>query len=91
MKKRIVLKLFMLTTALCTCILATIFIGQTIFFKTYYANRKVKDIKMNIPAFEKAYIKAGDDAKTIQELEQKFYQENNTWITTLDRIGNLKY
>ncbi|MCC2464158.1 two-component sensor histidine kinase, partial [Bacillus mobilis] len=90
MKKGIVLKLFILTTALCTLILVTIFIGQTIFFKQYYANRKVNDIKTNIQSFEKAYIKAGDDAKAIQELEQNFYQENATWITTLDRAGNIK-
>ncbi|MFK4469485.1 sensor histidine kinase [Bacillus sp. RC252] len=91
MKKGIVLKLFILTTALCTLILVTIFIGQTIFFKQYYSNRKVNDIKTNIQSFEKAYIKAGDDAKRIQELEQNFYQDNATWITTLDSVGNIKY
>ncbi|TKH09522.1 HAMP domain-containing protein [Bacillus wiedmannii] len=91
MKKGIVLKLFILTTALCTLILVTIFMGQTIFFKQYYANRKVNDIKTNIQSFEKAYVKAGDDAKVIQELEQNFYQENATWITTLDSVGNIKY
>ncbi|QUG84689.1 sensor histidine kinase [Bacillus nitratireducens] len=91
MKKGIVLKLFILTTALCTLILVTIFIGQTIFFKQYYSNRKVNDIKTNIQSFEKAYIKAGDDAKRIQDLEQNFYQDNATWITTLDSVGNIKY
>ncbi|MES5896500.1 ATP-binding protein [Bacillus cereus group sp. RP43] len=91
MKKGIVLKLFILTTALCTLILVTIFIGQTIFFKQYYANRKVNDIKTNIQSFEKAYVKSGDDAKVIQELEQNFYQENATWIKTLDSVGNIKY
>ncbi|EOO62001.1 two component system histidine kinase [Bacillus cereus VD196] len=91
MKKGIVLKLFMLTTALCTLILVTIFIGQTIFFKQYYANRKVNDIKTNIQSFEKAYVKAENDAKAIQGLEQNFYQENATWITTLDSAGNIKY
>lgn len=91
MKKGIVLKLFILTTALCTLILVTIFIGQTIFFKQYYANRKVNDIKKNIQSFEKAYVKAGDDVDAIQELEQNFYQENTTWVTTLDKVGNIKY
>ncbi|MEB4817472.1 HAMP domain-containing sensor histidine kinase [Bacillus thuringiensis] len=91
MKKGIVLKLFILTTALCTLILVTIFIGQTIFFKQYYASRKVNDIKTNIQSFEKAYVKSGDDVKAIQELEQDFYQENSTWITTLDSVGNIKY
>ncbi|HEK9102328.1 HAMP domain-containing protein [Bacillus pfraonensis] len=91
MKKGIVLKLFLLTTALCTLILATIFIGQTLFFKQYYANRKVNNIKTSIQSFEKAYVKAGEDAEKIQELEQTFYQEHATWITTLDSLGNIKY
>lgn len=91
MKKGIVLKLFILTTALCTLILATIFIGQTLFFKQYYANRKMNDIQANLHSFEKAYVKAGDDIKAIQELEHNFYQENATWITTLDSVGNIKY
>ncbi len=53
MKKGIVLKLFVLTTALCMLILATIFIGQTIFFKQYYANRKINDMKTSMKSFKK--------------------------------------
>ncbi|TFW50039.1 HAMP domain-containing histidine kinase [Bacillus sp. 007/AIA-02/001] len=91
MKKGIVLKLFTLTTALCMLILATIFIGQTIFFKQYYANRKVEDIKVNLNSFEKNYLNYAGNAEEIQKLEQDFLRENNTWITTLDENGNLKH
>lgn len=91
MKKGIVLKLFILTTALCMLILATIFIGQTIFFKQYYANRKVNDIKTSIQSFEKGYLNSGGNTEAIQKLEQDFYREHNTWITTLDSNGNLKH
>lgn len=91
MRKGIVLKLFILTTALCMLILATIFIGQTIFFKQYYANRKVEDIKVNLNSFEKNYLNYAGSAEGIQKLEQDFLRENNTWITTLDRNGNLKH
>lgn len=91
MKKGIVLKLFALTTALCMLILATIFIGQTIFFKQYYANRKVEDIKVNLNFFEKNYLNYAGSAEGIQKLEQDFLRENNTWITTLDQNGNLKH
>ncbi|PFL22528.1 two-component sensor histidine kinase [Bacillus cereus] len=91
MRKGIVLKLFTLTTALCMLILATIFIGQTIFFKQYYANRKVEDIKVNLNSFEKNYLNYVGNAEGIQKLEQDFLRENNTWITTLDRNGNLKH
>ncbi|MGG1150117.1 sensor histidine kinase [Bacillus wiedmannii] len=91
MRKGIVLKLFTLTTALCMLILATIFIGQTIFFKQYYANRKVEDIKVNLNSFEKNYLNYAGSAEGIQKLEQDFFRENNTWITTLDHNGNLKH
>nr|WP_208751763.1 HAMP domain-containing sensor histidine kinase [Bacillus cereus] len=91
MRKGIVLKLFILTTALCMLILATIFIGQTIFFKQYYANRKVEDIKLNLNSFETNYLNYAGSAEGIQKLEQDFLRENNTWITTLDQNGNLKH
>ncbi|QUG86179.1 sensor histidine kinase [Bacillus nitratireducens] len=91
MRKGIVLKLFILTTALCMLILATIFIGQTIFFKQYYANRKVEDIKVNLNSFKKNYLNYTGNAEGIQKLEQDFLRENNTWITTLDQNGNLKH
>ncbi|MEG7845503.1 sensor histidine kinase [Bacillus mobilis] len=91
MRKGIVLKLFTLTTALCMLILATIFIGQTIFFKQYYANRKVEDIKVNLNSFEKSYLNYVGNGEEIKRLEQDFLRENNTWITTLDQNGNLKH
>ncbi|PEV11445.1 two-component sensor histidine kinase [Bacillus thuringiensis] len=91
MRQGIVLKLFTLTTALCMLILATIFIGQTIFFKQYYANRKVEDIKVNLNSFEKNYLNYTGNVEGIQKLEQDFLRENNTWITTLDKNGNLKH
>lgn len=72
-------------------ILATIFIGQTIFFKQYYANRKVNDIQTNISSFERGYLNSGGNIESIRKLEQDFYRENNTWITTLDSDGNLKH
>ncbi|MBU5212848.1 sensor histidine kinase [Heyndrickxia oleronia] len=91
MKIGIVSKLFMLTTTLCMLILVTIFIGQTIFFKQYYANQKVNKIETSIQSFTKDYLKAGEDVPAIQKLQQDFYQENTTWITTLDSVGNIRY
>ncbi|EJR11868.1 sensor histidine kinase [Bacillus cereus] len=91
MKKGIVLKLFLLTTALCMLILATIFIGQTIFFKQYYANRKINDMKTSMKSFEKKYLNSEGNVQAIQKLEQEFYQENNALITILDSNANLKY
>lgn len=91
MKKGIVLKLFMLTTLLCMLVLATVFIGQTIFFKQYYINKKVNDIKTDVQTFEEEYLKAGKDVSSIKKMEQDFYKENGAWISTLDSLGNIKY
>jgi len=90
MKFGIVLKLFLLTTTLCLLITGSIYIGQTIFFKQYYANRKVNELKSSIKSFEKQYLKSNGDVQTIQQLEQDFYRAQNTWITTLDHNGNMK-
>ncbi|NQX65949.1 HAMP domain-containing protein [Paenibacillus alba] len=90
MRMSIVSKLFTLTTLLCLFILATIYLGQTIFFKEYYANRKVNDLKANIQSFKDDYLKSGGNVLAIQKLEQDFYRQNTTWITTLDSLGNLK-
>ncbi|KQX68081.1 MULTISPECIES: ATP-binding protein [unclassified Paenibacillus] len=90
MKISIVIKLFTLTTMLCLFILATIYIGQTIFFKQYYENRKVNEIQTNIQIFKNEYVKDTGNLLAIQKLEQDFYRQNNTWITTLDSQGNLR-
>lgn len=50
MKKGIVLKLFLLTMALCMFILAVIFVGQTVFFKQFYVHQKVKDVNAALQA-----------------------------------------
>ncbi|CAH1222367.1 Adaptive-response sensory-kinase SasA [Paenibacillus allorhizoplanae] len=90
MRISIVIKLFTLTTMLCLFILATIYVGQTIFFKQYYENRKVNEIKTNIQTFKNEFVNRVGNLLAIQKLEQDFYRENNTWITTLDSQGNLK-
>ncbi|MCZ6944914.1 two-component sensor histidine kinase, partial [Bacillus mycoides] len=90
MKRGIVLKLFMITTVLCMFILATIIVGQTIFFKQFYTNKKVNDVKINVNSFGKDYLKSEGNSQVNQKLEQDFYREHNTWITTLDSNGYLK-
>ncbi|MBH5319894.1 HAMP domain-containing protein [Paenibacillus sp. GSMTC-2017] len=88
MRVKIVWKLFALTTTLCLLLLATIYIGQTIFFKEYYAQRKLSDIQANMQSFKTNYLNStGNDS--IQRLEQDFYLENNARITTLDSNGSL--
>ncbi|SFD73681.1 HAMP domain-containing protein [Paenibacillus catalpae] len=90
MRSSIVLKLFLLTTTLCILILAVIYAGQTIFFKEYYANRKVNDLQTKIEAFKSAYMNTAGNSLAIQTLQQDFYRSNNASITVLDHDGNLK-
>ncbi|WP_242217917.1 cell wall metabolism sensor histidine kinase WalK [Bacillus cereus group sp. BfR-BA-01380] len=90
MKKGIVFKLFILTTVLCMLILACVFVGQTVFFKQYYVNKKINTIKTNIQSFKKDYVKNKDNLQSIQRLEQDFSRNNNASITLLDTNGNLK-
>lgn len=91
MKRGIVYKLFLLTTMLCVLILATIFVGQTIFFKQFYINKKVGDLESNLTVFEKEYQKNSHDMTKIQQLVRDFTDENNAWITILDQSGHLKH
>jgi len=93
MRIGIVAKLFLLTASLCTLIIAVIYVGQTMFFKEFYTNRKSKEIQANIEIFKQDYIASKSenlDFRYFQKLEQVFFQDHNTWITTLDRYGNLK-
>ncbi|RAP76332.1 sensor histidine kinase [Paenibacillus montanisoli] len=91
MRVGIVAKLFLLTAALCMLILAVIYVGQTIFFKDYYANRKVNDLQAKLTDFKTAYGDAEGNSLAIQSLEQDFYRNNNVTITSLDHAGNLKH
>ncbi|UNK15785.1 HAMP domain-containing histidine kinase [Paenibacillus sp. N3/727] len=91
MKRGIVLKLFLFTTALCMFMLAVIFALQTVFFKQFYVNQKVKDVKAAFQAYEQDYLNHANNTQAMAELEQEFYQKYNTWITTLDAEGNLKH
>lgn len=91
MLKGIVLKLFLLTTALCLFLVAMIFAAQTVFFKQFYMHQKVSDVKAAVQTFKQDYMKTGGKPNAAAELEQKFYREHNIWIAALDEMGYLQY
>lgn len=91
MLKGIVLKLFLLTTALCLFLVAMIFAAQTVFFKQFYMHQKVSDVKAAVQTFKQDYLKTGGKPNAAAELEQKFYREHNIWIAALDEMGYLQY
>jgi len=90
MKKGIVFKLFVLTTALYLLILAIIYFGQTVFFKKYYVHQKVENVKASLETFAQNYVNQDKHTVEIGRLEQEFYREHNTWVTVLDQFGNIK-
>lgn len=90
MRNRIVVKLFFLTSGLCLLILTSIYVGQTILFEDYYAHNKMKQLSKAVDSFKRDYQNLEDDEMDRQELEQQFYQENNAWITVLDKNGYIK-
>lgn len=90
MKSSVVTKLFIWTTALCVLILAVIYVGQTVFFKQFYINQKVADVQASLQAFEQEYAQKRNDLEAVRQLEQQFYRQHNTWVTTLDQLGNIR-
>lgn len=90
MKKSIVFKLFWLTTALCTFVITSIFVGQTVFFKKFYVHQKVESVKSALQTASRDDWN-GIGARDAFRNEQQFFQTYNTWIAQLDAAGNLKY
>ncbi|WP_248924204.1 sensor histidine kinase [Paenibacillus hamazuiensis] len=91
MRKSIVFKLFLLTTGLCTFVIASIFAGQTLFFKMFYVYKKVDNVRTALQAASQEDWRNAGDARTAFRNEQQFYQKYNTWITVLNSEGSLKY
>ncbi len=72
MKKGIVFKLFLLTTALCLFILAIVFVGQTLFFKQMYVHQKVASVKSALEAYEQEYLNHTGNAQAMVRLDKIF-------------------
>lgn len=90
MRKSIVWKLFLLTTALCTLLIAGIAAGQTLFFKPFYIHQKVAGVE---EALEQAAGRAqseSDGAEAAFREEQDFYRAADSWFARLDADGYLQ-
>ncbi|MED1917682.1 HAMP domain-containing sensor histidine kinase [Bacillus thuringiensis] len=91
MRTSIVRKLFLLTTGLCLSVIASIFIGQTVFFEQYYVHQKVEKVKEALQSYRQNELThAGTSQDELRE-EQEFYQKTNAWFARLDDRGQLKY
>ncbi|CAG7627848.1 Adaptive-response sensory-kinase SasA [Paenibacillus solanacearum] len=91
MRKSIVTKLFLLSMGLCLFVVASIFAGQTLFFKQFYVHKKVDNVQTALRiASQEDGVHTGN-ARSAFRNEQQFYEKYNTWIAALDSEGNLKY
>ncbi|MGF9909662.1 sensor histidine kinase [Brevibacillus porteri] len=91
MRTSIVLKLFLLTTGLCLFVIASIFIGQTVFFEQFYVHQKVEKVKEALLSYRQNELTHDGTPQDEVRKEQEFYQKTNAWFARLDDRGHLKY
>ncbi|CAI8722981.1 two-component system, OmpR family, sensor histidine kinase VanS [Brevibacillus sp. IT-7CA2] len=91
MRTSIVRKLFLLTTGLCLFVIASIFIGQTVFFEQYYVHQKVEKVKEALQSYQQNELTHAGASQDEVRKEQEFYQKTNAWFARLDDRGHLKY
>ncbi|MFA4132957.1 MULTISPECIES: sensor histidine kinase [unclassified Brevibacillus] len=91
MRTSIVRKLFLLTTGLCLSVIASIFIGQTVFFEQYYVHQKVEKVKEALQSYRQNELTHDGASQDEVGKEQEFYQKTNAWFARLDDRGQLKY
>ncbi|MFF2528187.1 ATP-binding protein [Brevibacillus sp. NPDC058079] len=91
MRTSIVRKLFLLTTGLCLSVIASIFIGQTVFFEQYYVHQKVEKVKEALQSYRQNELNHAGASQDEVRKEQEFYQKTNAWLARLDDRGYLKY
>ncbi|UIO45257.1 HAMP domain-containing protein [Brevibacillus brevis] len=91
MRTSIVRKLFLLTTGLCLSVIASIFIGQTVFFEQYYVHQKVEKVKEALQSYRQNELTHDGASQDEVWKEQEFYQKTNAWFARLDDRGQLKY
>ncbi|TKI55475.1 HAMP domain-containing protein [Brevibacillus antibioticus] len=91
MRTSIVRKLFLLTTGLCLIVIASIFIGQTVFFEQFYVHQKVEKVTEALQSYRQNELTHAGTSQDEVRKEQEFYQKTNAWFARLDDRGHLKY
>ncbi|EDS78693.1 membrane associated histidine kinase with hamp domain [Clostridium botulinum C str. Eklund] len=91
MKKSITLKLFMTTVTFFILFITTQLLFQSLFFQSFYTNRKITRLKDNFKVFERKYIvNFGNSEATLVNIK-KFEHDNNAKIVILESNGLLSY
>jgi two-component system, OmpR family, sensor histidine kinase VanS len=85
MRKRIVLKWFVLIAFVFSTLLLFIGVAQNYFFEKYYLDKKSDALQTYMNEYSRMAMKEGVEAAS-----GSFYEHKNVWITTLDTYGSIK-
>lgn len=88
--KKIVLKLFTITSLVFVIFITSILFFQSVFFQKFYTNKKMNTLENNLERFKTFYIGENSNTKIINEII-KFEEDNNAKIVILDKFGEFKY
>ena len=91
MKKSITLKLFMTTVIFFILFITTQLLFQSLFFQSFYTNRKITRLKDNFKVFEEKYIMNFRNSEATLFNIKKFERDNNAKIVILESNGLLSY
>ncbi|KOA20612.1 alkaline phosphatase synthesis sensor protein PhoR [Clostridium homopropionicum DSM 5847] len=91
MKKKIAIKLFIITVIFFIIFITTQLLFQSLFFQNFYTDRKTKILSKNLESFSKDYVKnIGNIDKTLENIKS-FEENNNAKIVILESNGLLSY
>lgn len=91
MRKKIALKLFVVTAVFFISFISIQLILQSLFFQKFYINRKTNNLKTALEKFEKNYVKNIRNSEKTLENIREFEEANNSKIVILESNGLLNY
>lgn len=91
MRKKIALKLFVITAIFFISFISIQLILQSLFFQKFYINRKTNNLKTVLEKFEKDYVKNIRNSEKTLENIREFEEANNSKIVILESNGLLNY
>ncbi|GGE64181.1 HAMP domain-containing sensor histidine kinase [Priestia taiwanensis] len=90
MKRKIVYQFFFLTLALCSFLIAFIFIGQYFIVQYLYIDKEKENIQYNLGKYYETYKGNIENGQLLQQIESSYFNNQGIMITRLDSLGNIK-
>lgn len=91
MRKKIALKLFVVTTIVFILFISAQVLVQSVFFENFYVNRKTNGLAEKLENFSKEYTKNIGNLKSTLDNIRNFEDKNNAKIAILESNGLLSY